>query len=62
MKAKSRRQFTAEFKVKVVLEVLRQEKTLNQIASDYDLHPQLVQTAPAARLETDLYGRCPTRI
>ncbi|WP_461139218.1 transposase [Spirosoma pomorum] len=44
MKAKSRRQFTAEFKVKVVLEVLRQEKTLNQIASDYDLHPQLVQT------------------
>jgi transposase-like protein len=44
MKAKSRRQFTSEFKVKVVLEVLRQEKTLNQIASDYDLHPQLVQT------------------
>jgi len=44
MKAKSRRQFTAEFKVKVVLEVLRQEKTLSQIASDYDLHPQLLQT------------------
>lgn len=44
MKAKSRRQFTSEFKVKVVLEVLRQDKTLNQIASDYDLHPQLVQT------------------
>lgn len=44
MKAKSRRQFTSEFKVKVVLEVLRQEKTLSQIASDYDLHPQLVQT------------------
>ncbi|MFB9292525.1 transposase [Persicitalea jodogahamensis] len=36
MKAKSRRQFTSEFKVKVVLEVLRQEKTLNQIASDFD--------------------------
>ena len=44
MKAKSRRQFTSDFKVKVVLEVLRQDKTLNQIASDYDLHPQLVQT------------------
>ena len=44
MKAKSRRQFTAEFKVKVVLEALRQDKTLSQIASDYDLHPQLVQT------------------
>lgn len=44
MKAKSRRQFTSEFKVKVVLEVLRQDKTLNQIASEYDLHPQVVQT------------------
>lgn len=44
MKAKSRRQFTSEFKVKVVLEVLRQDKTLNQIASEHDLHPQLVQT------------------
>ncbi|GAB3545159.1 transposase [Spirosoma fluminis] len=44
MKAKSRRQFTSEFKVKVVLEVLRQGQTLSQIASDYDLHPQLVPT------------------
>lgn len=44
MKAKSRRQFTSEFKVKVVLEVLRQEKTLTQIASENDLHPQLLQT------------------
>lgn len=44
MKAKSRRKFTSEFKVKVVLEVLKQDKTLNQIASEYDLHPQLVQT------------------
>lgn len=44
MKAKSRRQFTSEFKVKVVLEVLRQEKTLAQIASEHQLHPQMVQT------------------
>lgn len=44
MKAKSRRQFTSEFKVKVVLEVLRQDKTLNQIASEHQLHPQMVQT------------------
>jgi len=51
MKAKSRRQFTATFKAKVVLEVLRQEKTLSQIASENELHPQLLQTASAARLE-----------
>ena len=52
MKAKSRRQFTAAFKVKVVLEVLRQDKTLNQIASEYDLHPQLVQTWKQAFMTT----------
>lgn len=44
MKAKNRRQFTAAFKAKVVLEVLRQEKTLAQIASENDLHPQLLQS------------------
>jgi len=44
MKTKSRRQFTAAFKAKVVLEVLRQEKTLSQIASENELHPQLLQT------------------
>ncbi|MBC7923995.1 MAG: transposase [Ferruginibacter sp.] len=40
MKAKSRRQFTPDFKVKVVLEGVRQNKTLNQIASEHELHPQ----------------------
>ena len=44
MKTKSRRQFTSDFKVKLVLEVLRQEKTLSQIASEHELHPQLLQT------------------
>ena len=44
MKAKGRRQFTSDFKAKVVLEVLRQEKTLTQIASYHNLHPQLLQT------------------
>jgi hypothetical protein len=31
-------------KVNVILEVLRQDKTLNQIASEHGLHPQLLQT------------------
>ena len=39
MKTKSRRQFAAAFKAKIVLEVLRQEKTLSQTASENELHP-----------------------
>ena len=62
MKAKSRRQFTSEFKVKVVLEVLRQEKTLNQIASDYDRSGGPAASPVVADLETDVSGRSPTGI
>ena len=31
-----------EFKLKVILEVLREEKTLSQIAQHYSVHPNLV--------------------
>jgi len=44
MKTKTRRQFTAEFKTKLVLQVLRQEQTLNQIASAHAIHPKQLQT------------------
>lgn len=44
MKTRTRRQFTAEFKTKLVLQVLRQEQTLNQIASANDSHPKQLQT------------------
>ena len=37
-----RNRYTAEFKAKVVLEVLREEESLNQIAAMYDLNPQMV--------------------
>lgn len=59
MKAKNRRQFTSDFKVKVVLEVLRQDKTLNQIASEHELHPKQLQTASAARLEQTFLTAAP---
>jgi len=36
-----RRAFTPEFKTKAVLEVLREEKTLSEIASAYSVHPNL---------------------
>lgn len=34
-----RKQYSAEFKAQVVKEVLREEKTLNEIASGYGVHP-----------------------
>ena len=35
--SKNRRNFTVKFKAKVVLELLERDKTLNEIASKYDL-------------------------
>jgi len=41
--SRKRRNFTAEFKAKVVLEVLEGDKTINEIASKYDLLPKSLQ-------------------
>lgn len=37
-----RNRYTSEFKAKVVLELLREESTLNQVASKYQLNPQML--------------------
>ena len=37
-----RKQYTAEFKAQVVREVLREEKTVGQVASEYGVHPSQV--------------------
>jgi transposase-like protein len=42
MVAKGRRRHPAEFKFKVALEALKGEKTINEIASQYRVHPNLV--------------------
>ena len=34
-----RRQFTAEFKTKIVLEILREEKQLGELAAEHELSP-----------------------
>jgi len=34
-----RRYFTAEQKAKIVMEVIREERTLNEIAAEYEVHP-----------------------
>ena len=38
MERKIRRQFTSKFKAKVALEALKEQKTLSQIADQYQLH------------------------
>ncbi|TMV49569.1 hypothetical protein FE783_13800 [Paenibacillus mesophilus] len=37
-----RNRYTSEFKTKVVLEVLREEQTVNQIAAKYEMSPVMV--------------------
>ncbi|PHJ39941.1 hypothetical protein P378_00025 [Desulforamulus profundi] len=34
-----RKSYSGEFKAKVVLEILKEEKTISQIASEYGIHP-----------------------
>jgi len=34
-----RKQYTPEFKSKIVLEILREEKTLSELSAEYGVHP-----------------------
>jgi transposase-like protein len=46
-----RRQHIGEFKAKVVLESLRGERTINEIAADYGVHP--LQTTHWKKVDLD---------
>lgn len=48
---KTRRQHSAEFKAKVALEAIKGERTLNEIAADYEVHPVQVQQWKKLALE-----------
>jgi len=37
--AKTRQRRSAQFKFQVALEALKEQKTLSQVASEYDVHP-----------------------
>lgn len=42
MKGKTKRKFTADFKLKVVLEVLKEKDTLALISKRHELHPNQI--------------------
>ncbi|MFD0676199.1 MULTISPECIES: transposase [unclassified Paenibacillus] len=46
-----RNRYTSEFKTKVVLEVLREEQTVNEIAAKYEMSPVMVSRWKAEFLE-----------
>jgi putative transposase len=41
---KKRRRYGADFKFKVALEAAKEIKTVSQLASDYELHPNQIST------------------
>lgn len=40
---KTRRKFTAEFKTKVVLEAIKEQFTLSELAQKFEIHPNQIQ-------------------
>jgi len=42
MMKKKRRRFTAQFKAKVTLEAVKEHKTLTELASEYEVHPNQI--------------------
>jgi transposase len=46
-----RKQYSAAFKARVVQELLKEEKTLAQIASEYEVHPTQLKNWRAVALE-----------
>lgn len=57
-----RNQYSAEFKTKVVLEVLREEATVNEIAARHGLNPVMVSRWKTDFLEraSDVFKRGPS--
>ena len=39
---KKRRMHSAELKAKVAIEALREQKTINELAQEYGIHPKMV--------------------
>jgi putative transposase len=46
-----RKRYTAQFKAQVVQEILKEEKTLNQLATEHSVHPNQLKRWKATALE-----------
>ena len=44
MSTTRRKRYSAEFKAKIALEAIRGEQTINELASRYELHPNMITT------------------
>ena len=54
-----RRTFTPEQKANIVLELLKESKTINELAAEYEIHPnQQAATLEVGSLGKDAYGLC----
>ena len=51
-----RKNFSAEFKAKVALEAIKEQKTINQIASEYEVHVSQVSAWKKQALEQMAMG------
>jgi transposase-like protein len=40
---RQRRRFSADFKARVALEAIREQHTINELASEYGVHPNLIR-------------------
>jgi len=49
---RTRRKFTSKFKAKIVLEVLKERETVQQIASRYEIHPNQISMWKSQFLST----------
>ncbi|MBD2309221.1 transposase [Chroococcidiopsis sp. FACHB-1243] len=46
-----RKQYSPQFKAKVALEAVRGEKTVSQLANQYELHPTMINNCPMQLLD-----------
>lgn len=59
MSQRNRRRFDGNFKTKVVLEALKERKTVNALAKEYSLHPQQITDWKKQAVEQmpELFGK-----